>query len=109
MRIKCFRECYINKKKIKPGNHKLDDIDHKDPVTAMQLRVLKKSKAITFSELLPDPILDVDGWEKPKPEKEIEDGRSVKGSGEADKEPGEVINKDKVRRRVSKQKKNASS
>jgi hypothetical protein len=62
MKIKCFRECYINKKKITPGTKKHDDIDHKDFVTAMQLRVLKKGKAIHFDEKLPEPIKEIDGY-----------------------------------------------
>jgi len=45
----------INKIKIFPGEQNID-IDHKDPKTAAQLRVLRRMGAIVFRELLDGDI-----------------------------------------------------
>lgn len=52
MRITAIKRVPINGVKLKIGIHNYD-FDHKDPMTAMQLRILRAQKVIKFTEWLP--------------------------------------------------------
>ena len=73
MRIKSLVETTINGIKIYPGvdNYPLD---HKDPMTADQLLVLRDTmKKINFGELLYCDLKDFDPKEGPKPFEKMEE------------------------------------
>ena len=60
MNIYAKNECNINGIILRPGVGNYD-IDHKDPATADQLKILRKMKVIVFNEILAGDIDDVRG------------------------------------------------
>ena len=69
--------CMVAKVEIKPGIGKYD-LDHKDPLVASQLKVLRDEKKIMFDEIL---ALDIEE----KANKKIEEGKAALAELEVDK------------------------
>lgn len=50
------RDGKVKKAVLRPGSRNYPMLNHKDPVVAEQLRVLRKHHRIAFDEILPDPV-----------------------------------------------------